>query len=76
MFANRTDKLSAQKVEVGVVFGLMLGTLAGAQYLAKQNIAIDVALRVLLEPGLRRKYQFEEHSSRRRRSAQNQKTLA
>lgn len=67
MQAKRTNKLSAQKVEVGIVFGRMLGTLAGAQYLARQEIALDVALRVLLAPPLRRRsHQCDEPSNRHR----------
>ena len=43
----RQDGLTAQKIEVGVIFQEMLGTPTAADYLSKNKIPIDVALRVL-----------------------------
>src|SRR5471030_2105552 len=46
--------LTQQKVEVGIVFQDMLGTADALQYFVSNCVAIEVALRVLLLPGLRR----------------------
>ena len=43
----RQDGLTAQKIDVGVIFQEMLGTSTAADYLAKNKVPIDVALRVL-----------------------------
>ena len=49
----RQDDLTAQKVEVGIIFQEMLDTAAAAAYLAKNKVPIATALRVLT--GSRRK---------------------
>ncbi|MCL6483402.1 MAG: hypothetical protein I4O49_04355 [Janthinobacterium lividum] len=49
----RQDDLTAQKVEVGVIFQEMLDTATAAAYLAKNKVPIATALRVLT--GSRRK---------------------
>ena len=49
----RQDDLTAQKVEVGIIFQEMLDTAAAAAYLAKNKVPISTALRVLT--GSRRK---------------------
>lgn len=43
----RQDGLTAQKIDVGVIFQEMLGTPTAADYLAKNKVPIDLALRVL-----------------------------
>ena len=45
----RHDDLTAQKVEVGVIFQEMLGTATAAAYLAKNKVPMHVALRVLTQ---------------------------
>ena len=52
--ATRFDSLKAQQVEVGIVFQKMLGTRDAARYFAENGIPLHVALRVLMEPSLRR----------------------
>ena len=49
----RQDNLTAQKVEVGIIFQEMLDTATAAAYLAKNKVPIATALRVLT--GSRRK---------------------
>ena len=49
----RQDDLTAQKVEVGIIFQEMLDTATAAAYLAKNEVPIVTALRVLT--GSRRK---------------------
>ncbi|PLY39445.1 hypothetical protein CSZ94_26365 [Janthinobacterium sp. ROICE36] len=49
----RQDDLTAQKVEVGIIFQEMLDTATAAAYLAKNRVPIATALRVLT--GSRRK---------------------
>jgi len=49
----RQDDLTAQKVEVGIIFQEMLDTATAAAYLAKNKVPIATALRVLT--GSRRK---------------------
>jgi hypothetical protein len=51
---GRPDILTAQKVEVGIVFQSMLSTREAAQYLAANEVPIDVAVRVLTQAHLRR----------------------
>ena len=53
---NRKDYLTAQKVEVALVFQQMLSTEEAHSYLANNGIAEDVIQRVLYEPALRRRY--------------------
>lgn len=45
----RQDGLTAQKVDVGVIFQEMLGTATAAAYLAKNNVPMHIALRVLTQ---------------------------
>ncbi|QYG07924.1 MULTISPECIES: hypothetical protein [Janthinobacterium] len=54
----RQDDLTAQKVEVGIIFQEMLDTATAAAYLAKNKVPIATALRVLT--GSRRKRAEEE----------------
>ena len=49
----QADDLTAQKVEVGIIFQEMLDTATAAAYLAKYKVPIATALRVLT--GSRRK---------------------
>ena len=44
---RRVDSVTAQRVEVSLVFQLMLGTLAGAEYLQASGVAECIATRVL-----------------------------
>lgn len=44
---RRVDGMTAQRVEVSLIFQLMLGTSAGAEYLLASGVAASVALRVL-----------------------------
>lgn len=43
----RQDGLTAQKIDVGVIFQEMLGTATAAAYLAKNKVPMHLALRVL-----------------------------
>lgn len=45
---RRTDALTAQKIDVAIIFQDMLGTLVAAQYLHENGISLSVALRVLV----------------------------
>lgn len=54
--SSRRDILSAQKVEVGIVYQTMLGHVAAAEYLVTHGIPLHVALRVLLYPDRRRTF--------------------
>ncbi|WP_436485143.1 hypothetical protein [Janthinobacterium sp. RT4P48] len=56
---TRHDDLTAQKVEVGIIFQEMLDTAAAAAYLAKNKVPISTALRVLT--GSRRKKNASEN---------------
>lgn len=51
---DRVDLLTAQKVEVAIVFQKMLGTEDAAAYLAENGVSEEVALRVLATPGFTR----------------------
>ena len=51
---SRTDNLTAQRIDVSLILQAMLGTLAAAEYLAAQGVALEVTMRVLSRPGLRR----------------------
>ena len=44
---RRVDSVTAQRVEVSLVFQLMLGTLAGVEYLQASGVAEGIATRVL-----------------------------
>lgn len=43
----RQDGLTAQKIDVGIIFQEMLGTATAAAYLAKNKVPMQLALRVL-----------------------------
>lgn len=51
----RPDVLTAQRVEVGVIFQAMLGTVDAARYLALNQVPLHVALRVLTRHHQRRR---------------------
>jgi hypothetical protein len=51
----RKDKLTSQRVEVALVFQEMLGTAAALEYLALNNVAVSIAMRVLSECETRRR---------------------
>lgn len=51
----RQDQVSEQTVEIGIRLQALLGTHDAASFLKNNVIAIEVALRVLLRPGQRRK---------------------
>ena len=52
--AGRPDKLTAQKVEVGIILQAMLGTPTAAEYLETNAVNPSVVLRVLFHPQQRR----------------------
>lgn len=74
---NRKDSLTAQRVEVGLVFQQMLGTDEAAEYMRTNHIPGDVIKRVLDTPADRRQADYKEvgqldaittsHSSKRAR---------
>jgi len=43
----RKDVLTAQKIDVGLIFQAMLGTIFAAEYLRQNGIPLETALRVL-----------------------------
>lgn len=45
----RQDVLTAQKIDVGVIFQEMLDTATAAAYLAKNKVPMYIALRVLTQ---------------------------
>lgn len=51
---GRPDLLTAQKVEVSIILQAMLGTAVAAEYLADNEVAMSVSMRVLTRPALRR----------------------
>lgn len=51
---GRPDLLTAQKVEVSIILQAMLGTTVAAEYLANNEVGLDVSMRVLTQPALRR----------------------
>lgn len=53
--SKRHDKVSEQTVEIGIRLQEILGTNDAALFLRNNVIAIEVALRVLLQPKQRRK---------------------
>lgn len=53
---ERKDHLTAQKVEVALVFQQMLSTPEAQVYLARNGVATAVIDRVLFHPELRRSY--------------------
>jgi predicted transcriptional regulator len=56
MLHERKDHLTAQKVEVALVFQQMLSTEEAHSYLAGSGVAESVIQRVLYQPALRRGY--------------------
>jgi hypothetical protein len=52
---RRRDRLTAQRVDVGLVFLEMLGAVDAAIYFARSEVSPDVARRVLAERGGRRR---------------------
>jgi hypothetical protein len=53
---QRKDHLTAQKVEVALVFQQMLSTAEALAYLAQTGVPVLVIERVLFQPALRRDY--------------------
>lgn len=51
----RHDQISEQTVEIGIRLQEILGTSEAASFLKNNVIAIEVALRVLLQPARRRR---------------------
>lgn len=45
----RLDVITAKKIDVGVIFQEMLDTATAAAYLAKNNVPMHIALRVLTQ---------------------------
>lgn len=56
MLNERKDHLTAQKVEVALVFQEMLSTAEAEGYLARNGVSACVIERVLFHPELRRCY--------------------
>jgi len=56
MLHERKDHLTAQKVEVALVFQQMLSTTEAEVYLARNGVSKEVIERVLFYPELRRNY--------------------
>ncbi|HEX8479184.1 MAG TPA: hypothetical protein VF663_12660 [Telluria sp.] len=56
MLNERKDQLSAQKVEVALVFQQMLGTAEAEAYLALNGFPAEMIARILARPDLRRCY--------------------
>jgi len=54
--ATRSDIVSALAVEISIALSHLLGAKAGARFLKRHTVNIDVALRVLLHPMRRRKF--------------------
>ncbi|MGK5058973.1 hypothetical protein ACQ4WY_18775 [Janthinobacterium sp. LB2P49] len=44
---TRSDILTAQKIDVGIIFQAMLGTISAAEYLRRSGVPLEIALRVL-----------------------------
>lgn len=44
---TRNDILTAQKIDVGIIFQAMLGTISAAEYLRRSGVPLEIALRVL-----------------------------
>lgn len=55
---KRPDRLTALRVDLGINIAAARGTLMGAAYLCDIGIPIEVTLRVLLEPGCRRRANY------------------
>jgi hypothetical protein len=60
MLNERKDQLSAQKVEVALVFQQMLGTAEAEAYLALNGFSPEMIARVLARPDMRRCYADSE----------------
>ena len=56
MLNQRKDHLTAQKVEVALVFQQMLSTAEAQAYLVRSGVPESVVERVLFHPALRRNY--------------------
>lgn len=56
MLHDRKDHLTAQRVEVALVFQQMLSTEEAHSYLVNNGVAEAVIQRVLYQPALRRRY--------------------
>ena len=56
MLTERKDHLTAQKIEVALVFQQMLSTAEAQAYLAHNGVSGAVSDRVLFHPQLRRSY--------------------
>jgi len=56
MLTQRKDQLTAQKVEVALVFQQMLSTAEAEAYLVHNGVPGSVIERVLFHPALRRNY--------------------
>lgn len=54
MLNERKDQLSAQKVEVALVFQQMLGTAEAQAYLALNGFPAEMIARLLARPDMRR----------------------
>jgi hypothetical protein len=66
---KRKDKLTAQRVEVGLVFQQMLSTDEAAEYMVSNRVPEDVIKRVLDDPTDRRKENcLDRRASPRKRS--------
>jgi hypothetical protein len=52
--SNRSNRLVAEQVEVGLVLQEMLGTSAAAKYLFTRLISLNLSMRVLTRPWQRR----------------------
>ena len=62
MSNQRKDYLTAQKIEVALVFQQMLGTVEAELYLARNGVAPEVIARVLFQPIERRDYTIEHRA--------------
>lgn len=66
---ERKDQLTAQKVEVALVFQQMLSTAEAQAYLAHNGVAASVIERVLFHPPLRRMHAAGQHGAFRHHAA-------
>ena len=55
MMRKRSDRLTATHVDLAINLAAIRGVAAGARALVEQGVPIEVAHRVLLQPGLRRR---------------------
>jgi hypothetical protein len=54
LITTRHDAVTAQKVEVGIIFQAMLGPSDAKDYMLNNGVPLEVALRVLNQPQRRR----------------------